>query len=82
MNIKDGNGNDLNVSIIGYFRVPSLEKQYVMYSIIDDETSEYGHVLIGEVVNIDDGIQILGILDEEKDLVISYYKEISKSVGD
>jgi len=82
MNITDDAGNTLNVSIIGYFRVPSLDKQYVMYSLEETSESEYGYVLIGEVVNKEDGIQILGILDEEKDLVISYYKEIAKSVGE
>lgn len=78
----DANGENINVENIGFFTIPELEKEYIMYSLMDDnEQNDMGHVLLGEVVRNEDNIQILGILSEEKDLVVAFYNEISKQIG-
>ena len=83
MKIYDANGNQINVSVIGMFRIPDLEKEYVMYSLMDDDVNnENAGVLLGEVVRDEDGnIQVLGILSEEKDVVVAYYNEIADQLG-
>lgn len=80
--VKDANGNDIVVSIIGFFEIPELEKEFVMYGLVDENpNNDTGLVLLGEVVRNEDAIQILGILKEEKDLVVAYYNEISNQIG-
>jgi len=83
LKIVDSNGNNIDVSIIGFFNVPELEKEYVMYGLMDDDSNnDDGHVMLGEVVRDGENIQILGILSDEKDLVVAYYNEISNQIGD
>ena len=48
----------------------------------EDETKETGAVLLGEVVGEGEDMQILGILPEEKDVVVAYYNEISTQLGE
>jgi len=83
LKIVDSNGNNIDVSIIGFFNVPELEKEYVMYGLMDDDSNnDDGHVMLGEVVRDGENIQILGILSDEKDLVVAYYNEISNQIGE
>ena len=79
---KNDKGEYINISLIGFFRVPTLDKEYIMYSLINENNnSDMGAVILGEVVREDEDIKILGIKSEEKDLVIAYYKEISEQLG-
>jgi hypothetical protein len=81
--IKDKKGNNLNISVIGFFRIPELEKEFVMYGLMDDDkNNETGHVLLGEVIREEDNIIIDGIDSEEKDLVVAYYNEVINQIGD
>ena len=83
MKVKDQNGNFINVSVLGMFRIPDLEKQYIMYALEDDDPyNENGAVLLGEVIGEGENMQIGGILPEEKDIVVAYYNEISEQVGE
>lgn len=83
LRFKDSNGNILNVSPIGFFKIPDLEKEYIMYSLTDEDPNNiYGNILLGEVNRIDDyNIIIEGILDSEKEMVVAYYNEISNQLG-
>ena len=61
----------------------NLEKKYIMYGLInEDESKETGAVLLGEVVGEGEDIKVLGILPEEKDMVVAYYNEISTQLGE
>lgn len=83
LNVKDENGNKIEISVLGMFEIPDLEKKYIMYGITnDDETKENGAVLLGEVVGEGENLKILGILPEEKDIVVAYYNEISTQLGE
>lgn len=82
LKVKDSKGNDFNISLIGFFRIPDIEKEYIMYSLTDENpNNDTGHVLLGEVVRDEENIQILGILENEKDMVVAYYNEISNQIG-
>lgn len=81
--VKDQNGNKVEVSVLGIFKIPDLEKQYIMYGLVDDDPyNENGGVLLGEVIGEGENMQIVGILEEEKELVVAYYNEISKQIGE
>ena len=83
LNAVDENGNKINVSVMGMFEIPDLEKKYIMYGLVnDDESMENGCVLLGEVVGEGEDLQILGILPEEKEMVVAYYNEISTQLGE
>lgn len=82
-NFKNEDGELINISFIGFFKIQELEKEYIMYSLINQNVdSSYGNILLGEVVRLDNNdIQILGINESEIDLVVAYYNEISKQIG-
>ena len=79
---KDKNGNNVTASVLGFFKIEELNKEFVMYSIVDDNVEEDDCViLLGEVVREDDEVQILGIDENEKELVVAYYNEIASQIG-
>ena len=83
INVRDENGNKLYISVLGMFEIHDLEKKYIMYGIVDDDPfSKNGGVLLGEVVGEGEDMQVLGILPEEKDMVLAYYNEISTQLGE
>lgn len=75
-------GIKVEISSIGTFKVPDLNKEYIMYSLIDNnENNIDGKMLIGEVIEEDNAKKIVGIKPEEKELVVAYYNEISTQLG-
>ena len=82
MNYTDQNGNTMNIEAIKIFKIDELGKEYIIYSIIDNNDSNpEGELLFGEIVRNDDSIQILGILPDDEDIVIAYYNEIRNQLG-
>ena len=80
---KNEEGNIITISVIGFFKVPELEKEFIMYSCTDDHSSKQnGLVLLGEIIKEEDNIQILGIDSNEKDLVLAYYNEVINQIGE
>ncbi len=82
MNFTDQNNNVLNIEAIKIFKIDELGKEYIIYSITDnDDNNPDGELAFGEIVRQDDSIQVLGILPEEEDIVIAYYNEIKSQLG-
>ena len=82
MNFIDSNNNTINIEAIKIFKINELGKEYIIYSIIDNNDSNpEGELLFGEIVRNDDSIQVLGILPDEEDIVIAYYNEIRNQLG-
>lgn len=81
--VKNENGEIVSVKVLGFFKIESLGKEYVMYSIMDDNPdSKMGAILLGEVIREDDStIQILDLLEEEIDMVVAAYNEIAVQIG-
>lgn len=78
----DENGREMTISVIGFFRINELNKEFVIYSMIDnDSADDMGHIILGEVIREDNNVQILGIASEEKEMVVAYYNEISNQIG-
>ena len=81
--VKNEKGEIVSVKVLGFFKIGSLDKEYVMYSIMDDNPdSKMGAVLLGEVIRGEGNtIQILDLLEEEIDMVVEAYNEIATQIG-
>ncbi len=81
--VKNEQGEIISVDVLGFFKIDSLDKEYIMYSIMDDNSeSKMAGVLLGEVIREDENdIQIFDILEEEIDIVVAAYNEIAVQVG-
>lgn len=80
--IKDESGVDITISIVGEFKIDDLNKEFIIYSIVDnDDASTKGQIIIGEVIRDNDNLQVLGIKEDERDLVLAFYNEISEQLG-
>ena len=80
--IKNEQGQNINISVIGSFRIPDFDKEFMMCSMVDEnEDNGLGAVLLGEVIRGANGIEVVGIRDDEKEMVVAYYNEISEQMG-
>lgn len=74
--IKDEQNNDLVIELLLNFKIETLGKEYIAYTINDNNVSETVLVYISEII-YENGIQkIIPIKDEEKELVLSFYNDI------
>ena len=81
--VKNEEGKEITVKSLGTFKVEELGKEFVMYSLNDDKPeTELGAILLGELIQDEDGnYQVVGILDEEREMVLAFYNEIATQVG-
>jgi len=78
----DADGNNVNISVIGFFEIPDLEKEYAIYSIdTQDKNNENGYIMLGEVIKDKENKKVVGILENEKELVMAYYNEVIMQTG-
>lgn len=83
MNIKQVVGEDgsiLTIEILIGFKVEEYDKQYVAYTLNDDNVSETVNVFINEIDYSGDKPRISGIKEEEKERVIAIYNEIKNNI--
>jgi len=79
--IKDENQNDIVISVLGEFKIDALEKEFIMYSIVNiDENVTDSRIIIGEVIRENDNVQVVGIKEEEKELVLAFFYEITEQI--
>lgn len=70
------------IDIIGFFKVDELNKEYVMYSLMDNNpNNNKANVILGEVKRDGDNFTISNIPDDEVDTVVAFYSEISNQLG-
>lgn len=75
--------NNVTISLVGTFQIPKLEKEFIIYSLVDDNPENIeGEIILGEIIRENNNIKVLGIESDEKDLVVAFYNEISKQLGD
>lgn len=83
LTVKNQFNNDITISLIGTFKIDSLNKEFIIYSLTDTiEENLDGEIILGEIIRENDNIQVLGIAKEEQDLVVAFYNEISKQIGE
>lgn len=75
----DSNNNIIDINVVGFFYVDVLNKKFVIYSVCDDNIdNDECYILIGEVVKFIDGIKIIGVLEEDFDIVMNTFYELRK----
>jgi uncharacterized protein YrzB (UPF0473 family) len=81
--VKNDEGKEITVKSLGSFRVEELGKEFIMYSLNDDKPeTELGAILLGELIQDEDGnYEVVGILDEEREMVLAFYNEIATQIG-
>jgi len=76
--VKKENGETIKIEIILAFRVEETKKEYIAYTMNDDEKSEIGMVLISEIDPQTN--KIIKIPESDKEIVLKYYEEAKNAV--
>lgn len=74
------NGEEIRVEVILSFSIEEFNKNYIAYTINDDDSLETAVVLINEV-DIEAN-KLLPIKFEEKEMVLTTYNDIKKTIFD
>ena len=74
------NGEEIRVEVILSFSIEEFNKNYIAYTINDDDSLETAVVLINEV-DIETN-KLLTIKFEEKEMVLTTYNDIKKTIFD
>lgn len=78
--VRNENGEEVVIELLTTFKIEEKNKNYVVYTINDDESSDKVTILISEFIEDESGIKIVAIPDEEKELVINCYNDIKNSL--
>ena len=77
---KFEDGTELTFEILINFKVEELDKEYIAYTLNDDNVSETVKVMINEVVYNGDVPELRGSPEEEKESVIAIYNGIKDNI--
>lgn len=78
--VKNEKGEDVVIELLLTFSIEKTNKNYVVYTINDDETSETATIFISEIQENGDEVVVVNIPKEEKELVINCYNDIKNSL--
>ncbi|MBR2138462.1 MAG: DUF1292 domain-containing protein [Bacilli bacterium] len=72
------NGEEIKIEIVFSFRLEELNKNYIAYTINDDDSLPTALIFISELDPNTN--QIISIKEEEKEMVMTAYEEFKKGV--
>lgn len=79
--VRTENGEDVTIEILVNFKVEEYDKEYVGYTLNDDNDSFKIKVFISEIQYDSTGkARVASIREDEKDLVLMIYKNIRNSI--
>jgi hypothetical protein len=70
------NNKEIDVEVIGGFRIDELQKEYVLCVYDDNKDSDKVMMSIMEK----DGENLVSIPDEEKEIVLDFYQSFKESI--
>lgn len=73
-------GQSVKIDIIGQFRIDEVDREYVIYTLNDDGTSEELIILIAQIVTEDEKIKIISIPDKERNMVVAFFNNIKDNI--
>ena len=76
--VKDEDNNDIKIEVILSFGVEKLNKNYIAYTLNDDENAPAAAVFISEIDPITN--KIMSIPPEQRDVVISAYQIAKREI--
>ncbi|MDD2435876.1 MAG: hypothetical protein PHO63_06475 [Bacilli bacterium] len=78
--VYDENNNAIVVDVVANFRIEEYNKDYVVYTLNDDLTSEMVNMCISQVDLTGDTPKFISIPDEEVNTVLSFYDYVRDHV--
>ena len=78
MIVKGENGAEIKVEVLFSFGVEEYKKNYIAYTLNDDDSTPTATVFISELDN--ETNKILSIPFEEKEFVLKTYEEVKKMI--
>jgi len=73
-------GQEITIEILLNFKIEELNKEYVVYTINDDNVSEEVDMIISEIYYENNIPKIKSIDEDEKEMVILFYNDIKNSI--
>ena len=73
-------GQKITIEILLNFKIEELNKEYVVYTINDDNVSEEVDMIISEIYYENNIPKIKSIAEDEKEMVILFYNDIKNSI--
>ena len=71
----------ITIEILIGFKIEEIGKEYVAYTINDDNLSDTVTVLISEIDYDNDIPKIVPIKEDEKEMVLLFYNNLKKSMN-
>ena len=79
MTITNEENETLEIEVLVGFKIESIGKEYIAYTVNDDYISEKVPVMISEIDYENEIPKIVPIKDEEKEMVLMFYNSIRKA---
>jgi Protein of unknown function (DUF1292). len=78
---RDETGNNIEIEILMGFKIEELDKEYIVYTVNDDESTPTVTILISQIIDDGDIPRIVSIPETEKELVVLLYNDLKASIN-
>ena len=79
MTIKNIDNEIIDIEVLVGFKIESIGKEYIAYTVNDDCVSDEVNVLISEIKYNNEVPEIVPIKDDEKEMVLMFYDKVRKA---
>lgn len=73
-------GQSVKIEIIGRFRIAEVDREYIIYTLNDDNISDEVIVLIAQVKIENSKMKLLSIPDKERNMVVAFFNSIKNNI--
>lgn len=80
INVINVDGKEIKIDIIMQFRIEEVNKEYVVYTINNDNEIDNAYISISEIEYIDDKYNLKLIPENEKNMVLIFYDNIRDTI--
>lgn len=74
--IQNENNEAIIVEVLFNFKIDKIAKEYIVYTLNDDNVSEEVNVFISEIEYENNVPKVVPIKDDEKEMVLLFYNSI------
>lgn len=82
MNVLNEDGKNINIDLLYKFKIEEYNKEYIIYTLNDEESSDSDLILIAGVEDIDGKYNLKLIPEEESKMVLLFYDNIRDTILD
>ncbi len=77
--VKNNNNETMTIELLLDFKIESIGKEYIVYTINDNDESETVNVIISEIKYDGEIPVVVPIKEDEKEMVFLFYDRLRKS---